>query len=373
MAISTQILFWVVINAILVMITHLVIRAVAVTYTDIVAPPLLPILGLSSLTGIFYGTALALIDVRVDRRSGAASSVGRKILIKALLYTVVFIGISLVTLSAFEHLMHDWFARLGMEMTDEAMERWGYTFIPTTLVGNFLVSFIKQVSRSFGPGMLLSMLLGRYREPVRERRVFMFMDLKSSTRHAEELGPERYSSMIRDLFHDVDTEVPKHEAEIYQYVGDEVVFTWNADDLLDKQLCVRFYFAIERAIGLRADHYQAAYDRIPTFKAGLHIGDVIAVEVGDIKRDIAYHGDTINTAARIQSMCNEMGSPFIISDSMLEACAMDVGSGLRTKELGAVLLRGKQNHVAVHAVLSNGARNAEPLSAAAKTLEISEV
>jgi len=30
----------------------------------------------------------------------------------------------------------------------------------------------------------------------------------------------------------------------------------------------------------------------------------VVAEVGEIKTEIAYHGDTINTAARIQEQCN---------------------------------------------------------------------
>ncbi|MBK8340598.1 MAG: adenylate/guanylate cyclase domain-containing protein [Flavobacteriales bacterium] len=296
----------------------------------------------------------------MDRRLGPGASMGRRILVKSLLYTVTFVVISTITLTAFNLLMADWFARLGMEMSAEVSFRWGLTFVPTTLAGNFLISFIKQVNRSFGPGLLMSLLLGRYQKPVRERRIFMFMDLRSSTRHAEELGPERYSSMVRDLFHDVDSAVPTYGAEIYQYVGDEVVFTWNADDTPDKERCLHFHFAICDAITQRAEHYLATYGRVPEFKAGLHLGEVVAVEIGEIKREIAYHGDTINTAARIQSMCNEMGRALIISETLLAACTITESLPLRTIELGSVLLKGKQQHVAIHAV-ERSSENMEPL------------
>ncbi|MBK6540444.1 MAG: adenylate/guanylate cyclase domain-containing protein [Flavobacteriales bacterium] len=369
-AILAQVNFWILTNALLVTISHLVIKAVAATYVEITPPPFLAVLALSAVTAIFYGTALGLIDVWVERHLGMGASLGRRILSKAVLYSMVFVVISIGTLAVFDMVMDDWFARMGMQLSDEARYRWALTFIPTTLVGNLVVSFIKQVNRSFGPGMLVSLLLGRYQKPITEQRIFMFMDLKSSTRHAEELGPERYSAMIRDLFHDIDTQVPQHEAEIYQYVGDEVVFTWNAPALRDKSQCVRFYFAIEAAIAMRAEHYQRAYDRIPTFKAGLHLGEVIAVEIGEIKREIAYHGDTINTAARIQSMCSDMGRPLIISESMLRTCWPETEHPLRTEALGAVILKGKQNHVNIYAVVggSVGASEMAPMRRASSSI-----
>ncbi len=45
------------------------------------------------------------------------------------------------------------------------------------------------------------------------------------------------------------------------------------------------------------------------------MGKVTAVEIGDIKRDIAYHVDTLNTAARIQSVCNEYNKDFLVSET----------------------------------------------------------
>ena len=48
------------------------------------------------------------------------------------------------------------------------------------------------------------------------------------------------------------------------------------------------------------------------------MGMVTAVEVGDIKRDIAYHGDTLNTAARIQSICNSYEKKFLSSANVLK-------------------------------------------------------
>ena len=53
-----------------------------------------------------------------------------------------------------------------------------------------IIIFFRQLDRILGPGVLLSYLLGRYHRPHREARIFMFLDLKSSTSLAEELGHE---------------------------------------------------------------------------------------------------------------------------------------------------------------------------------------
>ena len=85
--------------------------------------------------------------------------------------------------------------------------------------------FILQVSDKFGQGVLISFLLGKYHRPKEEDRIFMFMDLKSSTTHAEKLGHIKYSQFIQDCFFDITDVVIKYDAKIYQYVGDEVVLS----------------------------------------------------------------------------------------------------------------------------------------------------
>ena len=56
--------------------------------------------------------------------------------------------------------------------------------------------FILQVSDKFGQGVLISFLLGKYHRPKEDDRIFMFMDLKSSTAYAEKLGHIKYSQFI---------------------------------------------------------------------------------------------------------------------------------------------------------------------------------
>jgi len=89
--------------------------------------------------------------------------------------------------------------------------------------------FILQVSDKFGQGILVSFLLGKYHRPKEESRIFMFMDLKSSTTYAESLGHIQYSQFIQDCFYDITDVITEHDAKIYQYVGDEVVLKGKAE------------------------------------------------------------------------------------------------------------------------------------------------
>ena len=79
-----------------------------------------------------------------------------------------------------------------------------------------------------------------------------------------------------------------------------------------------FYFAFKGRIDDKTGYYQETYGLVPEFKAGVNIGIATVTEVGDIKREIAYHGDVLNTAARIQGVCNQYGKKLLISEHLAE-------------------------------------------------------
>jgi len=80
------------------------------------------------------------------------------------------------------------------------------------------------------------------------------------------------------------------------------------------------------------------------------MGQVTIAEVGVIKREIAFHGDTLNTAARIQGMCNEVGKGLLISERLAENIGKQ--NEFKTDLIGNMLLRGKENKLNVYSVTS---------------------
>ena len=124
----------------------------------------------------------------------------------------------------------------------------------------------------------------------------MFLDLRSSTTIAEQLGHVRFSSLLQECFFDMTNAIVNGRADVYQYVGDEVVLSWPKERGLENSRCVRCYFEIRNALSARRDHYLSEYGIEPVFKAGLHLGWVTVSEVGIVKREICYHGDVLNTA-----------------------------------------------------------------------------
>ncbi len=205
---------------------------------------------------------------------------------------------------------------------------------------------LRQVSLHFGGNNLSKLMFGKFYNPHEEERIFMFLDLQSSTTHAERLGHIKYSKMIQDCFNDLGV-VVENESEIYQYVGDEVVLTWKLKDGLRNQNCLRAYFNFKGQLDKRSQHYLDHYNCQPHFKAGINHGLVTVAEIGKFKKEIAYHGDAINTAARIQAKCNEFKEALLISENL--KLKLDL-SGFSCEELGSIELKGKKEQVIISSV-----------------------
>lgn len=336
---SIQINFWVIANLLLGIIMHLQ----ALRINQILQLPglsrLRPIIIVAIIFGILYGIILGLAEYYLEKTFYRKKSLGKIILFN----TVLTLGVLALLLSFVRLILVDLLMASYVEEYPLSNKSWEYFFAILAIYYLFmtlLINFINQVNKKYGHGVLLPLLLGKYRRPREEERIFMFMDLRSSTTLAEKLGHLRYSSFIRDSFMDINNVVSSYDSEIYQYVGDEIVMSWRMPDGIRNASCIHFYFACVEEFLKRASYYQDQYGLLPEFKAGVHGGMVTAVEIGNIKRDIAYHGDVLNTAARIQGLCNEYGQQLLISTELLGK--IDLTGTLQVETLGRVMVKGKE-------------------------------
>ncbi len=298
------------------------------------------------ISSVGLAVAMVLINRWAESSGLRRRPFGQIILVKSGLYVVGVLVLAALTLSALRL-----FVMTGDEIRAVTGRMTGRLFV--CLWGWFVLSilavnFLMEVRRKVGPGNLGALVTGRYHRPRSEDRLFLFLDLRSSTTIAEELGHERYSQLIRECFHDLTDVVLESGASIYQYVGDEVVLTWTARDGQSAARCLEAFFAFQRKLEDRRDEYQSRFGVSPQFLAGAEAGNVTATEVGDIKRDIAYHGDPLNTAARLLELCKKADRRLLISDR-IQSVIGDV-PGYLLDWRGEFQLRGKTESVGVYAV-----------------------
>ncbi len=302
------------------------------------------LIGFTSI-GALIGLLYATIDFVFDKYNSGRLSLVYDLTIRTFLYFATTIAVFTLIMELFSEIY-------GINLnTDRGWWKENKSFWATILyivMVSFVFSFIKIATEKFGKGVFLKMLMGKYKNPQEEKRIFMFLDLKDSTTIAENLGHFKYSQFIQDCFYDLNEVVPKYDAEIYQYVGDEAVLSWPYRKGLAHNNCVDLFFAFQQKKQSKSQYYLDKYGIVPEFKAGLHGGVLMVTEVGVIKKEIAYHGDVINTSARIQAECNKHHVRLLISEKLLKD--LKISTHLSSKFLGSVLLKGKQEKVNIHTI-----------------------
>ncbi len=302
----------------------------------------------ATMFGLFFGTVFYFSNKFIEHSPIHKKSFGKIILIKSGIYMLSVVIIFAIIFGLY--ILFDILPFGINEFFNSGFLRSPSIVITMIYFGSLIVltNFFILTNRKFGPGNLFLIFLGKYHQPKVEDRIFMFVDLKASTTYAEQLGHLKYSKLIQSCFHDLNTVVRKYKADIYQYVGDEVVLTWNTKDGLEDLNCIKLFFAFQKKINIHANYYRKRFDMTPEFKAGLNTGMVTVAEVGDIKREIAYHGDVLNTGARIQHLCNDYNVQLLATeDLILKIKNLET---FQTTLMGTVALRGKTKEVAIYAV-----------------------
>lgn len=299
------------------------------------------------VAGLLGGSMLVTVNSKVFRKKsfGFALRVTAASFIVIFLIVAVMIGVMNKALSLGPEASFNEILISGLAiLKDEALIMYFVLWFGITMFTLFLL----QVNDKFGPGILKKFLLGQYFTPKEEERIFMFIDMRSSTTIAEKIGNEKYFKLLSELFTDVTGTILNTEGEIYQYVGDEIVITWPMKKGLRNANCIRCFTLIQQLLKDRAHKYKEKFGVSPEFKAGVHFGKVTAGEIGQIKKEIIYSGDVLNTTARIQEQCNAYGVDFLISRETYDLVLAKEQYEL--VPLGHIDLRGKHQKININTV-----------------------
>ena len=127
---------------------------------------------------------------------------------------------------------------------------WSVVVYVGSIIGISL--FYTEVSENIGQGVLHNFFTGKYHRPIEEERIFMFLDMKSSTTIAESIGHVKYFEMLKEYFSDLCDPVIETLGEIYQYVGDEMVVSWKLNSGLQNNNCLNCFFIMKSKIKSQA-------------------------------------------------------------------------------------------------------------------------
>jgi len=305
------------------------------------------------ISGIILGTTNWLANLLID-------FTGLK---KRSYYVIILFNLVIIVFAVALILLYlDLFMISKGKMDLEEMWRFYFTrfghlgtisFMITLIISSVLLSLIRQMRFMIGGKVLVNILIGKYHHPQKENMIFMFLDMKSSTTIAEKLGHVKFSELIQDCFYDLNEPVLKYNAQIYKYIGDEAILSWKLDRI-SKPYYLELFFHFDQKLRDRSSYYLEKYDTLPEFKAGINAGEVTTLEVGVIKKEIAHLSDVLNTAARIQGMCNAMSAKILVSDTIRNLPFNDKRFKFNFRE--TLQLRGKEKKVGIYEVLQSSSK-----------------
>ena len=254
---------------------------------------------------------------------------------------------------------------LQLVLYDEAFPRdWFSADFPRIMAISFVMSLViigaYELNRLIGGKVLFNFLIGRYRRPVLEERVLLFLDLTGSTTLAEEMGEVRVQDLLTRFFYDIDAAITDHGGEVHAYVGDEVIVTWRVKGNKPQSRYLNCFFAIQDRITAHAAQYRAEFGLVPAFRAGMHAGPVVVSECGNSHRQVAYLGDTMNVAARLQALCKDKDRDLLVSGELLQLS--NPAPNLVIEALGPTQLRGRAAPIDVFAVSRQPAKSVHEIA-----------
>jgi len=306
-----------------------------------------------SVSSFIMGIIQGAIEILWIKRYFKQSSFWKKILIKSLFYLLlVTILVSVLTLIynalILELSIFDPIVLKSLEAFVQSFSFWVIIIYLGFVID--IALFYSEIEAYLGNGIVFN-YLGKYHKPKQETRIFMFLDMKSSTSIAEKLGHKKYFDLLKIYYSDMTDAILNTSGDIYQYVGDEIVISWDERSGLSKNNCLHCFNEISNVFKNKTNYYLETFGLVPEFKAGLHIGEVTTGEIGIIKKNFFHTGDILNTTARIQAECNTYNSKTLISEALKNK--LKETENFSFIKIEKLVLRGKKEAIQLYNVNYN--------------------
>jgi adenylate cyclase len=180
----------------------------------------------------------------------------------------------------------------------------------------------------------------------------MFTDLRGFTAFSENRSPELVIDALNRYFDETSDAIFEHGGTLVAYRGDGFLAVFGAPIEVEDHA--------DRALATARDMVEV---RLPRFNewlrsnglgedvrmgVGLNSGPFMSGNVGSFRRlEYTVHGDTVNTASRIEGLTKTLGEPILLSESTREAL---LRLPVDLRPVGDVEVRGRQSGVVLWTV-----------------------
>lgn len=176
----------------------------------------------------------------------------------------------------------------------------------------------------------------------------LFVDIRGFTPMSENLAPEEVVSILNEYLALTTASILENEGTLDKFIGDATMAVFNAPFDLDDYV----YKAILTALAIRngseelAKRLQAKFGKTISYGIGVNMGDAVVGNIGcEFRMDYTAIGDTVNTAARLESRAK--AGEILISEAVYES----VQERIMAEPVGEMELKGKSKAVKVYRLI----------------------
>jgi len=187
------------------------------------------------------------------------------------------------------------------------------------------------------------------RSGVCQPATLLFSDIRSFTTITERLGAAATVELLNEYFSFMEDVIVSNNGFVVQYIGDAIMAAFGVPVAVpdDAARAVRCGVQMLKALDL---FNQGRGNSFPVnIGIGLASGDVIYGEIGSpTRKNYSIVGDTVNLAARIESLTKKYGARILICEQTWR----NSDSGLFVREVDRITARGQQKPVTLYEVLT---------------------
>ena len=173
----------------------------------------------------------------------------------------------------------------------------------------------------------------------------LFVDIRGFTTMSESLKPEEVVEILNEYLSLTTNSIFQNGGTLDKFVGDATMAVFNApfdlDDYIYKAVCT----ACDMKAGADAiaEKFEQRFGKSVGFGIGVNCGNAVVGNIGcDFRMDYTAIGDTVNTAARLES--NAKRGQILISREVYDA----VKDRVDATPIGEIPLKGKSQGVFVY-------------------------
>jgi adenylate cyclase len=312
---------------------------------------------------------LATLQWQVDSSTVSAASYGRGILV----FVIVLAGVFFVTAGFLNRLVSRSIARPVEDMLAVVRRvRDGDFSARITVVGNDEIGVLgdagNEMIRGLAERELLRDAFGRYvspqiRDEVLAGRVpldgaavevtVLFADLRDFTPLTEAHDPKLVVELVNRYFEAMTEAVHREGGLVLQFLGDEIYAVFGAPVALPDHPARGFRAALSMREKLAELNAALAAEDRPTLRQamGLHSGRAVAANLGSAERkSYLLIGDTINLAARLQTLARDLGADLVLSRATRDQLGPDDLARAELETLPRTTVKGRREPVEVFAL-----------------------